>query len=63
MIEERNINEVCSFQGVRSAPEGMNAFNPAFDVTPGDLITEIVTERGILRPPFSAELKAALGSG
>ena len=63
VIEERDSNEVCSFQGVRSAPDGMKAFNPAFDVTPADLITALVTERGVLRAPFSVELKAALAAG
>ena len=63
VIEERDSNEVCSFQGVRSAPDGMNAFNPAFDVTPADLITALVTERGVLRAPFSVGLKAALAAG
>lgn len=61
VIEERNVDEVCGFQGVRSAPEGMNAFNPAFDVTPADLITAIVTEHGILSPPFSEGLRAGFG--
>ena len=47
-IEERNANEVRSFQGV---------FNPAFDVTPAKLIAGIITEYGVLRPPFSKSIK------
>ena len=38
--------------GVPVAPEGANAYNPAFDVTPGRLITGIITEFGVCRPPY-----------
>jgi methylthioribose-1-phosphate isomerase len=51
-IEERPAEEVASFQGQRVAPEGAAVYNPAFDVTPGHLITAFVTECGIVRPPF-----------
>jgi methylthioribose-1-phosphate isomerase len=51
-IEERRPEEVTGFQGVRTAPEGCEAANPAFDVTPHRYITAIITERGILREPF-----------
>ncbi|MGM0873314.1 MAG: S-methyl-5-thioribose-1-phosphate isomerase [Bacillota bacterium] len=47
-IEERNPEEVTELNGVRVAPEGVKVFNPAFDVTPGELITGIITEKGIL---------------
>jgi len=50
-IEERDAEEVTGFAGVRWAPEGVAAFNPAFDVTPAELITGIVTERGVVSPP------------
>lgn len=53
-IEERSAEEVASFAGVRTAPEGARVFNPAFDVTPSDLIAGWVTEAGVLRPPFEA---------
>lgn len=46
-IEERSDDEVLSFAGTRIAADGVRAFNPAFDVTPHDLISAIVTERGI----------------
>ena len=49
-IEEREGAEVTGFQGLRSAPEGVGAWNPAFDVTPAELITAIVTERGVIQP-------------
>jgi methylthioribose-1-phosphate isomerase len=50
-IEERDPSEVTSIRGVRTAPEGMEARNPAFDVTPGRLVAAIVTERGVRRGP------------
>ncbi|MBN2203869.1 MAG: S-methyl-5-thioribose-1-phosphate isomerase, partial [Thermoleophilia bacterium] len=51
-IEERAESEVTSFAGRRVAPEGARARHPAFDVTPAANITAIVTEAGVLRPPF-----------
>ncbi|MGH3376063.1 MAG: S-methyl-5-thioribose-1-phosphate isomerase [Actinoallomurus sp.] len=47
-IEQRAAEEVTSIAGKRVAPEGSAAYNPAFDVTPGDLVTAIVTERGVI---------------
>jgi methylthioribose-1-phosphate isomerase len=52
-IEERNPDEMTHLGGARTAPEGVAVWNPAFDVTPGNLITAIVTEAGVIRPPFS----------
>ncbi len=52
-IEERDANELTETEGVRVAPIGCPVFNPGFDVTPGELITAIVTEQGVHRPPFS----------
>ncbi len=49
-IELRADEEVTSFQGVRAAPEGTRALNYAFDVTPADLVTAIVTENRVIRP-------------
>jgi methylthioribose-1-phosphate isomerase len=51
-IEERSADEVTSFGGVRTAPEGIDVFNPAFDVTPNELVTAIITEHGVLRSPY-----------
>jgi methylthioribose-1-phosphate isomerase len=51
-IEERSPAEVLGFAEVRTAPEGVEVFNPAFDVTPAELITGIVTERGVARGPY-----------
>jgi methylthioribose-1-phosphate isomerase len=51
-IEERRAQEVTSIRGVPIAPRGVNAANPAFDVTPHKYITAIVTEKGIIRRPY-----------
>lgn len=51
-IEHRDPAEVVRPYGIPTAPEGVTAYNPAFDVTPAPLITAIVTEHGIHRPPF-----------
>ncbi len=59
-IEERSGDEVLRFRGQPVAPEGTSAWNPAFDVTPADLISAIVTEEGVLRPPFGPAILAAL---
>ena len=56
-IEERKAEEVTAFHGARCAPEGVDVFNPAFDVTPGCLVTAIITECGILRAPYSASIQ------
>jgi methylthioribose-1-phosphate isomerase len=53
VIEERSPSEVTSFQGRRIAPRGIQAANPAFDVTPHEYITAIITEKGILRGEYS----------
>ncbi len=52
-IEERVAEEVASFAGMRAAPDGATVYNPAFDVTPGHLVTAFVTENGIVRPPYA----------
>jgi methylthioribose-1-phosphate isomerase len=51
-IEERSKQEVRSLFGVQTAPDAVNVFNPAFDVTPNEYITGIITEKGILKPPY-----------
>ncbi|HYP41262.1 MAG TPA: S-methyl-5-thioribose-1-phosphate isomerase [Chloroflexia bacterium] len=55
-IEERHEDEVTHHGGTRLAPEGVRVYNPAFDVTPSGLVGSIITESGVLRPPFSASL-------
>jgi methylthioribose-1-phosphate isomerase len=49
-IEQREASEVASWQGTRTAPAGVKVWNPAFDVTPAELITAIVTDKGIFPP-------------
>lgn len=56
-IEERSPDEVKSFAGVTTAPASAGAVNPAFDVTPHDLIAGWITEKGVLQPPFRGGAK------
>jgi len=59
-IEERNPEEVSSVQGVPVMSEQTAVANPAFDVTPHQYVTAIITERGIARPPYSVSLPALI---
>lgn len=59
-IEFRAAAEVGGFIGQRWSPEGIEAYNPAFDVTPGDLIAGIITEAGVARAPYPASIAALL---
>lgn len=59
-IEERGHDEVTHLNGQLVAPAGTKAFTPAFDVTPADLIAAIVTEVGVLRPPYRESIASAL---
>ena len=56
VIEERNAEEITHISGVRIAPEGIKVYNPAFDVTPHQNITGIITEKGIIRSPYSVNI-------
>ncbi len=58
-IERRSPDEVTKFHGHQVAPVGTEAYNPSFDVTPAELITGIMTDEGVLRPPFGPALTAA----
>jgi methylthioribose-1-phosphate isomerase len=49
-IEQRGSDEVTSWQGTRTAPAGVRVWNPAFDMTPAELITSIITDQGIFSP-------------
>jgi methylthioribose-1-phosphate isomerase len=62
-IEERSPEEVARIGGRRVVPEGVPVIHPAFDVTPHDLIAAIVTERGVVRPPYETGLAALCGAG
>jgi methylthioribose-1-phosphate isomerase len=59
-IEDRAASEVTEIRGVRIAPAGTDVRNPAFDVTPAELITAIVTEEGVIEPPFGEGLRTAM---
>jgi methylthioribose-1-phosphate isomerase len=59
-IEERNPEEVTHIRGVRIAPEGVSAANPAFDVTPHRYITAIITEKGIIKAPYGPGIKGII---
>lgn len=58
-IEERSHTEVTYFRGQKVAPEGVEVWNPAFDVTPHQLVTAIITERGVIQPPYHEGLAKA----
>jgi methylthioribose-1-phosphate isomerase len=61
-IEERSASEVTGFRGERWAPQGVSVANPAFDVTPAELVTGIVTERGIISPVTPEGVRRLRGS-
>lgn len=52
-IEERDPSEIKVFAGQAIAPDGVDVFNPAFDITPNSLVSGIITEYGVLKPPYS----------
>jgi methylthioribose-1-phosphate isomerase len=58
-IEERKAAEITHHGGVLLAPDGVAVYNPAFDVTPAGIISAIITESGIVRPPYSEALHGA----
>jgi methylthioribose-1-phosphate isomerase len=60
-IEQRDGREVTHGLGRQTAPEGVNVYNPAFDVTPAALIAGIITERGIIKPVNEATIRARVG--
>lgn len=55
-IEERKAEEVTTLGGVITAPAGVEVFNPAFDVTPHDMVTAIITEHGVLQAPYTESI-------
>jgi methylthioribose-1-phosphate isomerase len=59
-IEERPADEVTGYRGMRWAPAGVEVCNPAFDVTPADLITALITERGVVSSPDQARVSKLL---
>ena len=59
-IEERSPTEITHGFGRQTVPDGVDVYNPAFDVTPAELITAIITERGIIRPVNAESIRAML---
>jgi methylthioribose-1-phosphate isomerase len=57
VVEHRVADEVTSFAGTVVSPAGSSAYNPAFDVTPAELVTALVTERGMVRPASGGTLQ------
>lgn len=60
-IEERDPLEILEIRGRRIAPEGTDVYNPAFDVTPAELITAIITDRGVVESPNEKKIMALCG--
>lgn len=58
-IEQRPKKEVTEFFGIRTAPKGVDVYNPGFDVTPNELITSIILETGIIKPDYRTNLRTA----
>ncbi len=61
-IEERAAEEITTIGGISQCPPGTQVYNPAFDVTPARYITAIITEAGILRPPYAESIPDALAT-
>jgi len=61
-IEHREAREVSHAFGTQTAPDGVDVFNPAFDVTPNELVTAIITERGVVKPPYFENLKKIMAA-
>jgi methylthioribose-1-phosphate isomerase len=62
-IEQRDPAEITESFGLRTAPAGIDVYNPAFDVTPADLIAGIITEKGIIRPVDTEHVRAVVSAG
>jgi methylthioribose-1-phosphate isomerase len=57
VIEQRKASEVTQIGDKKTAPDGINVINPAFDMTPPELVSGIITEAGIAKPPFEESIK------
>lgn len=62
-IEERDPDEVRKIAGIYTAPEGVKVYNPAFDITPNQLVSAIITEKGIFKKPYRRSLKRIKDKG
>jgi methylthioribose-1-phosphate isomerase len=61
-IEERDIREITHVRDIQLAPEGIDVSNYAFDVTPNEFVTAIITEKGVARSPYTESLKKQFDS-
>jgi methylthioribose-1-phosphate isomerase len=61
-IEQRSAEEITEPFGKRIAPQGVTVYNPAFDVTDAELVTALITEKGIIKPVNEQNIRAILGS-
>jgi methylthioribose-1-phosphate isomerase len=61
-IEERPADEVTGYRGVRWAPQGVAVMNPAFDVTPAELITAIICEKAVVQAPSRERLRPLIST-
>ena len=57
IIEQRKASEVTGIGDKKTAPDGINVINPAFDMTPPELLSGIITEKGVAKPPFNDSIK------
>jgi len=57
IIEQRNASEVTGIGDKKTAPDGIDVINPAFDITPPELISGIITENGVAKPPYEDSIK------
>ncbi len=60
-VEERSEEEICRFGTQRIGPAEVRAINPVFDITPAKYVSAIITEKGIIRPPYKKGIRAVLG--
>ena len=60
-IEQRDAEEVTNFGNKQTAPDKVDVYNPAFDVTPNDLITAIITEKGVIKPNYKTNFEKMFG--
>jgi methylthioribose-1-phosphate isomerase len=60
-VEERNAEEISHFRNKEIGPPGVKAINPAFDITPNRYVSAIITEKGVIRPPFRPQIRKFFG--
>jgi len=61
IIEERSVDEIYKIGRKRIAPKKIKIFNPAFDMTPPEIVTAIITEKGVLEPDFKKSIPESIG--